>query len=143
MKIKNIIIGSDHAGFLLKEELKKYLAELGCVIEDIGVYTEQAADYPVIAAQAAKKAVSENKPAVLICGTGIGMSIAANKIKGARAALCYDASIAKLSRKHNNANILCLGARMTSSAAAKDILQTWLDTDFEAGRHQKRIDMIE
>ena len=140
---KNIIIGSDHAGFELKEEIKKYIINQGYTADDIGVYTKEPADYPVIAKKAAEKAVLNNSRAVLICGTGIGMCITANKVKGARAAVCSEASGARLSRMHNNSNILCIGARIIGLVTAQDIIKTWLETEFEGGRHQKRIDMIE
>ena len=140
---KEIIIGSDHAGFLLKQRLIKYLSDLGCKVNDTGVYSEESSDYPITAKQTAKEAVSKQIPAVLICGTGIGMSIAANKIKGARAALCCSEETAKLSRLHNDANILCLGARFIQPEQAEKILKTWLETGFEGGRHKRRIDLIE
>ena len=140
---KEIILGSDHAGFLLKQRLIKYLTDSGFKVNDAGVYSEESSDYPVTAKQAAKEAVLKKIPAVLICGSGIGMSIAANKIKGARAALCCSEETAKLSRLHNDANILCLGARFIKPEQAEDILKIWLETEFEGGRHQKRLDMIE
>ena len=143
MDKKNIITGSDHAGFVLKERLKPYIESLGFKVKDIGVYSEESADYPAIAKAAAKEAVLENCYALLICGTGIGMSIAANKIKGARAALCGDVLSAEFSRKHNDANILCLGARIITPEKAEEICRIWLGTEFEGGRHKRRIDMIE
>ena len=143
MKNKNIIIGSDHAGYELKEKIKNYLSEEGYEVEDIGVYTSDPADYPVIAKQAANKAVQNEARAILICGTGIGMSIAANKVKGIRAVVCSDTTSAKLSRQHNDSNILCFGARIIGENSAKDICKIWLETEFQGGRHQKRIDMLE
>ncbi len=143
MKDKYIIIGSDHAGFDLKEIIKQFLVAEGFEIGDIGVYSKDSADYPVIAKQAAYKTAENNCRAILICGTGIGMSIAANKVKNIRAVVCSDTTSAKFSRLHNNSNILCFGSRIIGENLAKDICKIWLETEFEAGRHQKRIDMIE
>ncbi len=143
MKDKYIIIGSDHAGFELKEIIKKYLIEEGLEVHDIGVYTKESADYPVIAKQVAKEAVEKSCRAILICGTGVGMCIAANKVKGIRAVVCSDTTSAKYSRLHNNTNILCFGARIIGENSAKDICKIWLETEFEGGRHQKRTDMLE
>lgn len=144
MNIEKIVIGSDHAGYKLKEALKEYLKSLNYEITDVGVYDENAADYPVIARKAAQ-VVSSNPSlrGVLICGSGVGMSISANKIKGIRAVVCSDSTTAKFSRLHNDSNILCLGQRIVGEYLAKDILKTWLDTPFEQGRHQFRVDMIE
>ena len=143
MENKNIIIGSDHAGVDLKDIIKNYLAEEGYEVKDIGVYTKDSADYPVIAKQAANETVQNNVKAILICGTGIGMSIAANKVKGVRAVVCSDTTSAKLSRQHNNANVLCFGARIIGESLAKDICKIWLETEFQGERHQRRVNMIE
>ena len=143
MNNENIVLGTDHAGFELKEKIKKYLIEEGYSVKDIGVYSTDSADYPVIAKQAAKEVVLNNTRAILICGTGIGMSIAANKVKGIRAVVCSEPTSAKLSRQHNNANVLCFGARIIGENLAKDICNVWLTTEFLGERHQKRIDMIE
>lgn len=142
-----IAIGSDHAGFELKEELREMLDSEHEVL-DFGCHNTDSVDYPNIAIDLAKS-VSDNIQkdedclGILICGSGVGMSIAANKVEGIRAALCHNEELAKLSKEHNNANILCLGARFLSSDEAKEIVQTWLKTSFEAGRHSRRVDIID
>lgn len=143
MREEKIIIGSDHAGFELKEEIKIFLNQEGYNLKDIGVYSKDSADYPVIAKLAGKETAEKNIKSILICGSGIGMCIAANKIKGIRAVVCSDTTSAKLSRLHNNANVLCFGARIIGINSAKDICKIWLETEFEGNRHQRRIDMIE
>lgn len=140
---KKIVIGADHAGFELKEKVKELLSELGYHVTDCGTNSTDAVDYPLIAKQVAKSVASKNPPrGILVCGTGIGMSIAANKVKGVIAAHCYNTETAKLSRQHNNSNILTLGGRTTSFEVVKDIVKTWLETDFEGGRHQRRVQEI-
>ena len=139
-----IAIASDHAGFKVKEELKKLLTSMGYEIKDFGTFSEESCDYPDFAFKAAtavSKGEAEN--GILICGTGIGMSIVANKIKGRRAALCWSKETAELSKKHNNANILCLGARVLSMEEIKEITKVWLSTNFEGGRHERRVRKIE
>lgn len=139
-----IIIGSDHAGFSLKEKIKSYLNELGYSVTDIGTHSTEAIDYPIIAKQLANKISNkEYEKGILICGTGIGMSIAANKIKGIRAVVCSDTTSAKFSREHNNSNILCFGERIVGEYLAKDICKIWLDTPFAQDRHLKRVNLIE
>ncbi|OGG93294.1 MAG: ribose 5-phosphate isomerase B [Candidatus Lambdaproteobacteria bacterium RIFOXYD12_FULL_49_8] len=142
--LTQIIIGSDHAGFHLKETLKTWLISKGFAVEDAGCPDESSVDYPNIG-KAVAKAIAENRfeRGLLICGTGIGMSITANRFKGVRAALCYDINTAKLSREHNNSNILVLGARVLPKELAQEMLQAWLDTGFQGGRHQNRLDLIE
>ena len=139
-----IIIGSDHAGYNLKTKIKEYLEKEQFEITDIGCYNQEAADYPVIAKELANK-IAEGifKRGILICGTGIGMSISANKIKGIRAVVCSDTTSAKYSRLHNNTNVLCLGERIVGECLAIDICKIWLNTDFEEGRHLNRINLIE
>lgn len=137
-----IIIGSDHAGFKLKNSLKKFLTENGHEMIDLGTDSEDSCDYPVFAEKVAGKVAETSARGILICGTGIGMSIVANKIKGIRAALGYDIESAQLSREHNDSNILCLGARKISEKEAQDIAETWLATPFEGGRHQRRLDLV-
>lgn len=139
-----IIIGSDHAGYNLKEKIKLFLNELGYEITDIGTHSHESVDYPIIAKELASK-ISNNEfeKGILICGTGIGMSIAANKIKGIRAVVCSDTTSAKFSREHNNANILCFGERIVGEYLAKDICKIWLETPFAKERHLKRIKLIE
>lgn len=138
----NIAIGSDHRGLEYKKFVIGALTEMGYICKDFGSYSEESVDYPVIA-QVVGEAVSLSQfdLGVLICGTGIGMSIAANKIKGIRAALCWDNLGAQRARQHNNANVICLGAER-GTAGVKEILKTFLSTQFEGGRHQRRLDMI-
>lgn len=136
-----IALASDHAGFKLKELIKDILREHEIV--DFGAYSLESIDYPDAGFKAAE-AVSEGKcsKGILICGSGIGMSIVANKVPGIRAALCQTIQFAQLSRMHNDANILVLSGRFISEYLAKDIINVWLNTEFEDGRHQKRIDKI-
>jgi len=143
--IKKIYIGSDHAGYELKNQLKKYIESLKFDVVDVGVFSPESADYPDIAKKVAKKVLNNSSAyGLLICGTGIGMSIAANRFKNIRAAECANEKMAELSRKHNNANILCLGARILNFAAAKKITRKFLQTDFESeARHLRRIKKIE
>ncbi len=138
-----VAIGSDHAGYALKEDIKKVLEDRKDIIVDLGTDTENSVDYPDFGIAVAKL-VSEGKAekGILICGTGIGMSITANKVKGIRAALVFDLYTAVQSRKHLDANVLVLGGRITGKGLAEEIVRVWLDTPFEGGRHQKRIDMI-
>ena len=140
---KKLIIGADHAGFELKEKIKKYLEEEGYQVKDIGTYTKDPADYPIIAKQASEGVIKEKFNAILICGTGVGMSIAANKQRGIRAVVCSDTTSAKYSKAHNNTNVLCFGSRIIGENLAKDICKIWLETEFEGDRHQKRVDMLE
>lgn len=141
--MQKIIIASDHGGFNLKTQIFDRLKKEGYDIEDYGCYSTESCDYPVYAKKVAE-AVSDNDniKGILVCGTGIGMSIAANKIKGIRASLCTDTFSARMTRMHNDSNILCLGERVIGTGLASDIVDTWLNTKFEGGRHQKRIDMI-
>lgn len=138
-----ILIGSDHGGYKLKQEIIKYLNELGHIVEDCGCYSEESCDYPDIAQDVAKKVLSTGKKAILVCGTGIGMSIAANRFKGIRASHCTDTFTARMTRMHNNSNILCLGERITGTGLALDIVEIWLNTDFQGGRHERRINKLE
>ncbi|MCR4962612.1 MAG: ribose 5-phosphate isomerase B [Firmicutes bacterium] len=139
----NIAIGSDHAGYFAKETLKSYLEEKGYTVEDLGCFSEESVHYPVYG-KAVAQAVSQGQAekGILICGTGIGMSIVANKIPGIRAALCHDAFTAKASREHNDANILVMGARVLTPEQMKLILEVWLDSQFAGGRHSQRLEMI-
>ncbi len=144
MEKEKIVIGSDHAGYRLKEVIKKYLNETGYDYEDIGMYDEEASDYPQIAHKLAKLvSTSQYKRGILICGTGVGMCICANKTKGIRAVVCSDTTSAKFSRAHNDTNVLCLGQRIIGEYTAKEICKVWLETEFEARRHSKRVLMIE
>jgi len=134
-----IIIGSDHAGFNLKEALKESFD--GMV--DIGAYSENSVDYPDLAARVARAISSgEFESGILICGTGVGMSIVANKFPGVRAALCTDTDTARMSRMHNDANVLVLAGRRTDVKTAVGIVRVWFSTEFEGGRHKKRLDKI-
>ena len=138
-----IVIGSDHGGFELKNHIIKYLSEKGLEIKDMGTYSEDSCDYPDIAEKVCASVTSgDSEKAILVCGTGIGISIAANKVKGIRAALCGDVYSAKMTRKHNDANVLCLGGRVTGRELAFMICDTFLSEEFEGGRHQTRIDKI-
>lgn len=144
MENLKIVIGSDHGGYNYKNKIIDYLKNNNIDYIDVGTYSEEACDYPLIAKKAAEKIVSgEAEKGILICGTGIGMSIAANKFKGIRAAHCTDTFSTKASRAHNNSNILCIGERITGECIALDIVDVWLKTKFEGGRHQRRVDMIE
>ena len=137
-----IAIGSDHAGYALKCEMIKHLEEKGVEFIDCGCNGESV-DYPDIAEKTCEKVTSgDADKAILICGTGVGISISANKIKGIRAALCGDWYSAKYTRLHNDANVLCMGGRVIGAGLAAEIVDVFLDTEFEGGRHQRRIDMI-
>lgn len=138
-----LYIGSDHGGFDLKEHIKNYFEKNNIVFEDLGVYTKESFDYPIIAKKLCGEVVKDqNNKGILICGTGIGVCIAANKVKGIRAALCSDAYVAGMSRKHNNANVLCMGGRVLGNDKGVDIVKSFLSTDFEGGRHLRRVDQI-
>jgi ribose-5-phosphate isomerase (EC 5.3.1.6) len=138
-----IIIGSDHAGFSLKEALKKPLAEADVEILDVGAHSSEPVDYPDFGRKVAEKVSSgEFARGILICGSGVGMTIVANKFPNVRGVLCLDSDTARMSRKHNDTNILVLAGRRTDIKAAKAIVRTWLETEFEGGRHSKRLDKI-
>ncbi len=138
-----IAIGCDHGGFALKEAVKKHLEEKGIEIKDFGCYSTESVDYAVHAAKVAHcVAEGEAEYGILVCSTGIGISIAANKVKGIRAALCCDTHAAEMTRRHNNANILCMGGLVISEQTGLDIVDTFLSFDFEGGRHQRRVDQI-
>lgn len=138
-----LLIGSDHGGIHLKEHLKKYLTDRGYEITDVGTYTEDSCDYPDYAAKlCAELLKGTTDKGILICGTGIGISIAANKCKGIRAAVCNDVYSAKMSREHNDANVLCMGERIVGVGVAELIADTWLKTAFAGGRHARRVDKI-
>lgn len=138
-----IAIGSDHGGFELKNHVKKHLEERGAEVKDFGVFSEESVDYPDCARPVCEAVLSGGcEKGILLCGTGIGISIAANKFKGIRAALCSDVFSAKMSKEHNNANIICLGGRVTGRELAFMIVDTWLDAEFLGGRHANRIAKI-
>ena len=136
-------IGCDHGGFELKEYVKKYLEDKGVEVRDFGSYTPERCDYPIVAEAVARAVVAgEVDKGILICGTGIGVSIAANKVLGVRAALCGDCYSAEYTRRHNDANVLALGARVLGEGLAEKIVDTFLSTEFEGGRHARRVALI-
>jgi ribose 5-phosphate isomerase B len=143
--IRNIIIGSDHAGFDLKEECRQYLSNNHLYkVFDQGVYNRQSADYPEIAKKVALAVLTgDYEKGILVCGSGIGMSIVANRFKGIRAALCHDLYTARLSRQHNDANILVMGGRVIGAGLALEMVEVFINTEFEDGRHRKRINMMD
>jgi ribose 5-phosphate isomerase B len=138
-----VVIGSDHAGFALKEVLKRFLHEEGHEVLDVGTDSDAPVDYPAFCAAAAR-AVGEGRAerAIVLGGSGQGEQIAANKVHGVRAALCHDPYLAQLSRAHNDANVLSMGARVVAETYAKEIVRVWLDTPFEGGRHVPRLEQI-
>jgi len=138
-----VILASDHGGVNLRQEVADVLTELQIDFEDIGCDCEGSVDYPDYGIPAAERvADGEFDKAILICGTGIGMSISANKVKGVRAALVHDLFTAKVTREHNDSNVLCMGERVIGPGLAKEIAKTWVTTEFEGGRHQNRITKI-
>ena len=141
--MQKIIIASDHGGFKLKNEIINHLREQDYEIEDLGCKNEESCDYPEFAKKVVNSVLKDDLKGILVCGTGIGMSIQANRYKGIRASHCTDTFSARMTRMHNNSNILCLGQRITGTGLALDIVDTWLNTEFEGGRHQNRLDMIE
>ena len=141
--MEKIVIGCDHAALQMKNNVINHLKAKGYDVIDVGTYSEASCDYPDYAYAAAKKvAAGEVAKGILICGTGIGMSMCANKYNGIRAALCGDTYSARMTRAHNDANVLCMGARVIGSCLAQDILDAFLGSDFEGGRHKTRVDMI-
>ncbi len=138
-----VAIGADHAGFLLKEHLKGTLARLGHAVDDLGTTSEASTDYPPICFAVARAVVQGRaQRGIVLGGSGQGEQIAANKVAGARAALCNDLFTARLSREHNDANVLSMGGRIVAFGLADEILTLWLNTPFEGGRHQRRLDQI-
>lgn len=139
----NIAIASDHGGFELKEELKAYLKGMGVNPADLGATSADSVDYPDFGIELARRVSSgEFEKGILTCGTGIGMSIVANKIRGIRAALVWNTCTAKLAKEHNDANVLVIGGRTTEKGVAKEMVRMWLEARFEGGRHQQRLDKI-
>ena len=144
MENLRIAIGCDHGGFNLKGKVIEYLKARNLEFKDFGIYVFESSDYPEVALAVAKDVAAKKfDRGILICGTGLGMSIAANKVKGIRAVPISDTYSARVSRAHNNANILCLGERVIGEHLALDIVDMWLKTGFEGGRHKRRLDMIE
>ncbi len=138
-----IALGCDHGGFGLKQEIGQLLEQMGHTVDDVGCFSDQSVDYPEFADKVCG-AVADGtcERGILICGTGIGMSIAANRHRTIRAALCHEAVTARMSREHNDANVLCLGARVLGISVAVDIVKVWLETVFAGGRHLRRINMM-
>ncbi|MDB4964859.1 MAG: ribose 5-phosphate isomerase [Myxococcales bacterium] len=138
-----VVVGSDHAGYKLKEYLKDRLTAWGHDVEDVGTTSTDSCDYPEFGAKVAHRVVAlEGARGVAVCGSGIGISIAANKVAGARAALVQEPTAAKLSRQHNDANIICFGERLIGQAVAEEALRVWLETPFEGGRHARRVALL-
>lgn len=141
--MKKIVMASDHAGFDLKNTLVEQLKNDGYDVEDAGTYSKDSCDYPVFAEKACRYMLDgKAELCILVCGTGIGMSMAANKVKGIRAACCSDTYSAKYTRLHNDANVLCMGARVVGEGLAYEIAKVFLETEFEGGKHQRRINLI-
>ena len=139
-----IAVASDHGGFALKELVKKHLEQRNLEVLDLGTHSEESVDYPVYGRRCAEAVASgEADLGIVCCGTGIGISIAANKVKGIRCGLCTSVEMAHLTKQHNNANMIALGGRTTAPELALAIVDEWLDTDFEGGRHQRRVDMLD
>ncbi len=139
----NITVGCDHGGLALKKEVIDFLVNAGHSVNDVGCHTEDSVDYPTFADKVCTALIEgQATMGILICGTGIGMSIAANRHRQIRAALCHEAFTAKMSREHNDANVLCLGGRVLGGAIALDIVKTWIETKFSGGRHLRRITMM-
>lgn len=139
-----IIIGSDHAGFGMKEFLCSELAGRGFKVKDVGTYGADSVDYPAFAALVAKAVqCGEYARGIVVCGTGIGVSITANRFRGVRCSLCITPEMAIMTRKHNDSNVLAIGGRITTEETAREILANWLDTAYEGGRHQKRVEMMD
>jgi len=136
---ERVVVGADHAGFALKEVLKADLAALGYAVEDLGTFDQASVDYPDVAGRVAEKVAREGVRGVLVCGTGIGVAIAANRNRAVRAAVCHDGVSARLARQHNDANVLALGARLIGEEVARDCLRVFLSTPFEGGRHARRV----
>lgn len=138
-----IAIGADHGGFELKEKIVEYLKLNDYEFKDFGTFSNDSCDYPKIAKDVALEVHCNNfDRGIIVCGSGIGVSIMANRFKNVRAALCWDLTTAKLSRSHNDANILCLGQRVTDAKLVLEMVDLWLKTEFEGGRHQRRVDML-
>ena len=137
-----ILIASDHGGYKLKNILIEHLKDNGYSVRDLGCYSDESCDYPIYAHKMANEVIESGNKGILICGTGIGMSIAANRHDGIRASHCTDTFSARMTRMHNNSNVLCLGERISGVGIAKDIVDVWLTTEFVGGRHQKRIELI-
>jgi ribose 5-phosphate isomerase B len=142
--LKKVALASDHGGYQLKNEIKEYIISKGYEAIDLGTHSEESVDYPEFGAKAAKSVLAgEADCAIIMCGSGIGISITANRFVGIRAALCSDTYDAKMCRLHNDANIMAIGGRITTIERAVDMIDIFLETEFEGGRHQRRIDLID
>jgi ribose 5-phosphate isomerase B len=138
------IAAADHGGYKLKEKVKEHLLERGIEVEDLGTHSEESVDYPIYGKLCGEAVASGQADlGVVVCGTGIGISIAANKVHGIRCGLCTSVEMAHLTKQHNNANILALGGRTTGEELAMEIVDEWLDTQYEGGRHQRRVEMLD
>jgi len=143
-KKERVIIGSDHAAFPLKEKLKRFVMDMGHDVKDVGAHSEEPVDYADIGAEVASAvAKGAYSRGILMCGTGLGMSMIANRFPRVRAALCNDLFAAIMSRRHNDANVLVMGGRVTGDVLAKEMIQVWFDTPFDGGRHKPRIDKLD
>ena len=140
-----VVVGSDHAGYKLKEYLKERLTAWGHEVEDVGTHTTDSCDYPLFGVAVGRRVVALGGEArgVAVCGSGIGISIAANRVPGVRAALVQEPTAARLSRQHNDANVICFGERLVGVAVAEEALRVWLETPFEGGRHARRVALLE
>lgn len=138
-----IVLGSDHGGFALKNEIVQFLTHAGHEVNDVGCHSQDSVDYPDYADKVCREIIEgRSLRGILVCGTGIGMSIAANRHRQIRAALCHESFSARMSREHNDANVLCLGDRVLGGAIALDIVRVWLETEFAGGRHLRRVTMM-
>lgn len=143
MPPSTIIVGSDHAGFDFKTRIIRHLQDADFAVKEYGATSSASCDYPLVAAEVCREVLSSGNPGILICGTGMGMSMAANRFPGIRAALCTNEYLARMTRAHNDANVLCLGSRVLGVELAEDIVSVFLQTTFAGERHQRRIDQIE
>lgn len=143
MSENTIILGSDHAGYPLKQKCLSYLQDCGYKVEDLGTHSTESCDYPEFAAKVCTRVLKTKSLGLLTCGTGLGMSMTANRFTNIRAALCTNEYQASMARRHNNANILCLGARVLGDDLALSIMDTFIKSEFEGGRHQKRIQLMD
>ncbi len=138
-----VVIGADHGGFIMKESIKELLVQVGLQVEDVGCFSPESVNYPDFAENVCQRVIAGDADrGILICGTGIGMSMAANRHRSIRAALCHEQFTAAMSREHNDANVLCLGERVIGIGVAKEIVRTWIDTKFGGGRHLERIELF-
>ncbi len=141
--MKKIVIGADHAGFILKDKLAAYLREKGYSVLDVGTNSADSCDYPIFAEKTCMAVKNgDAELGILVCGTGIGMSMAANKINGIRAACCSDVFSARYTRLHNDANVLCMGARVVGEGLAIELLDAFVETEFEGGKHERRVNLL-